>query len=182
MQETISANANKLAQLYRRVKEEFAKKPHGEKHRAACEEFHRDYDLLAFPGGLRAGLKRMKECDSEIVEMSIVFLEVDPMFFGSGYIKEAILRRLKRCLLNEDQRVRLIKIIVRSMDAGGRREFRGYSRLAAVIHSNLLAREVKARLNSSKAEVVRRANAIQHIWRTSHIHYGIADDDIPPQC
>src|SRR4051794_17207085 len=91
----IAAHASRLRELHDAVHRCFREQPHGPAHRAACAEFHARYDALAFPGGLRDGLRRLKELDAGAVEAAIQFLEEDPWFYRSGYVKEEIAGRLK---------------------------------------------------------------------------------------
>ncbi len=169
MQGSIACNAARLRQLHERIHETFQARPHGPEHHAACDEFHKAYDSMAFPGGLSAGLKRLKNSDPEAVELALQFLQADPYFFGSGYIKENILRQFKRFPLTKDQHLRLAALIVRSIDGGGRREFRGYSRLARKIHPESLLEAVNTRLPSSNPEVVLRAKAVLHVLDSNHV-------------
>jgi hypothetical protein len=166
---SIACNAERIRQLYERIEETFREKPHSPEHLAACEQFHNEYDSLAFPGGLKAALERLKRPDKKLVETAVQFLEADPRFFRSGYIKETLLRRLKHCPLTEQQQLRVSRLIIRSMDAGGRKEFQGYSRLARTIHPPKLLDAVALRLQSSNPEQVRRAKAVQHILDSNHL-------------
>jgi hypothetical protein len=143
--------------------------PNGPEHRNACEEFHGNYDSLAFPGGLSSGLERLASSDPEAVELAIQYLEFDLRFFRSGYIKEKFLRCLKHCDLTEHQLRRIEIMIVRSMDSGGRREFDGFSRLARVAYSQSLVDAVKMRQLSPDPEVNRRANAVMHVFESNHL-------------
>jgi hypothetical protein len=169
MQNWLASSAARLRQLKERIEETFRAHPHGPEHHAACDEFRKAYDSLAFPGGLAAGLKRLKNADPEAIELALQFLEADPYFFGSGYIKENILRQFKRYPLSKDHHVRLAALIVRSIDGGGRREFRGYSRLARKIHPESLLEAVNARLASSKPEVIFRAQAVLNVLDSNHV-------------
>ena len=63
----------------------------------------------------------------------IAFLEVDPLFFRSGYIKEEMLRKIKRSPLTPSQSDRLRSVLHHAVENRGSREFKGYCRLAAVI-------------------------------------------------
>lgn len=169
MQASIASNAARLRQLHERIEETFREKPHGPEHHKACDEFHREYDSLAFPGGLIAGLKRLKNNDPEAIEAALQFMVEDPRFFRSGYIKEEILRRFKHCDLSGEQHSRIAMLMVRSMDGGGRREFEGYARLARRIHPLTLIIAVKERLSSVNPEVTRRAKAILHVLESNHL-------------
>jgi hypothetical protein len=75
-----------------------------------------------------------REGDPTTIETAVTFLEVDPMFFRSGYIKEEILEHLSRNTLNHDQRRRLQQVILaRVRETKTRREFRRYCRLAPTV-------------------------------------------------
>ena len=67
--------------------------------------------------------------DKELIEFSITFLELNPMFFRSGYIKEEMLRKLKRSALSEKQVERLRAVLLDAVNSRGTREFRSYCRL-----------------------------------------------------
>lgn len=67
--------------------------------------------------------------DSGLIEFAITFLELNPMFFRSGYIKEEMLRKLKRSMLSEKQRERLRSVLLDAVNNRGTREFRRYCRL-----------------------------------------------------
>jgi hypothetical protein len=74
----------------------------------------------------------------EPVELSplIAFLEADPYFYGSGYMKEEVLRLLKRCDLTPTQAERLRGVILHIVERPSwRREFRHYTRLARKVDS-----------------------------------------------
>jgi hypothetical protein len=169
----IDSSAAHIRQLHDRIDETFRAHPHGPEHHAACDEFHRAYDSLAFPGGLSAGMEGLQNADPEAIELAVQFLQADPRFFRSGYIKETILHRLKRSPLTKDQQSRLAELIVRSVDGGGQREFKGYSRLARRIHPPAMLEAVNARLSSPSPEVVPRAKAVLHVLDSNHLpHFG----------
>jgi hypothetical protein len=157
---SIAENARRLRELYSCTHCD------GPEYHAACAAFHAQYDSLAFPGGLADGLRKLRACDRSTVETVIDFLEEDPRFFRSGYIKETMLRRLKACPLLDRQKRRLVRLVIRSMDGGGRREFQGYSRLAPVVLSDGLLESVRVRLTSNDAEVARRAALILRVLKS----------------
>ena len=159
----ISYNAARLRELNARVMEAFSRKPHGPEHKVACEAFHAQYDQLAFPGGLERGLALLSEKDPDTVDTAIAFLEADPRFFRSGYIKEKLLSRLKHVALSQHQVKRLGRLAIRSVDSGGRREFHGYARLAGALHAHAIAEAMHERQSSRDPEVARRAREVLHV-------------------
>ena len=96
----------------------------------ACEQFHRSYDRSAFPGGLRAGMANLEAGDPSARDAAITFLEVDPMFFRSGYIKEKIIRRIKHFDLAPREIDRVHSAILQVVRNRWCRELRSYRTLA----------------------------------------------------
>jgi hypothetical protein len=125
--------------------------------RRLCEEFHRSYDELAFPGGLDRGLEELKGGDAYAIELAVTFLELDAMFFRSGYIKEDLIQRLKNAELSDSQISRLCKAIVNVVDNRDCREFRRYCQLAKRVGTSELVTELRSRVASPDANVRRRA-------------------------
>jgi hypothetical protein len=72
----------------------------------ACAEFHRRYELLAFPGGPRNARSSLRAGDQEAIEYALAFLEVRPYFFRSGYMYKDFIRVLRHCPLSTSQRSR----------------------------------------------------------------------------
>lgn len=97
--------------------------------RQACEAFHSFRSSLD-PLFERA-FQETNYCDKALTEFVICFLEVDPRFFRSGYIKQVILTRLKRSVLCEHDQRRLRGVCVDAVSRRGGREFKYYCRLAA---------------------------------------------------
>ncbi len=77
----------------------------------ACAEFHARYDDLAFPGGYDTGLQRVKESEPQAVEAALVFLELRPYFFRSGYMRETLMRRLKHVTMSAQQAERFASVL-----------------------------------------------------------------------
>jgi hypothetical protein len=55
----------------------------------ACEEFHRRYSELFYPGG-DAALYALKRNETSAIGTALDFLEADPLHFRSGYTKEVV--------------------------------------------------------------------------------------------
>jgi hypothetical protein len=121
----------------------------------AAERFHASYDHLAFPGGLTRALSLLPKNDPTTIETAVRFLEADPWFFRSGYIKADLILHLRRAPLSEDQRTRLQSVILARIQGEHRREFRWYCRMARVVSSPSFERAV-AELAESSAEFISR--------------------------
>jgi hypothetical protein len=107
----IQQNAKRVTELHGWIGETFKRRDSGPKARAewshACEEFHRQYDALAFPGGYAAGLEKLRAGDTYAIESALAFLEVRPYFFRSQYIRTKLKRLLKHAQLTARQTARL---------------------------------------------------------------------------
>ena len=137
MSSLIEINAAKLRELHQEIKRTLLKRGQDEKSTEAwsnaCREFHYSYDALAFPGGLGRAMSLLPQNDLETIEQSIRFLEADPFYFRSGYIKADIIKHLRRMPLHESQKKRLQKVIIDRIYDKARREFRWYCRLAKYV-------------------------------------------------
>ncbi|MFK2878273.1 hypothetical protein [Rhodanobacter hydrolyticus] len=107
----IEGNAEEVRRLHGRIHETLAFRDVSPKRREewkrACEDFHRRYDELSFPGGYKGARDRLVAGDPETMEAAICFLELRPYFFRSGYMFEALLRKAKDAPLSVEQRARL---------------------------------------------------------------------------
>ena len=66
-----------------------------ELHGQACELFHRAVAGV-YPEGFSENYQRMKAGDSAGLASAVKFLEADPWFFRSGYIKAELIRSITR--------------------------------------------------------------------------------------
>jgi hypothetical protein len=156
----ITENAARLRELHDEIHRTYRLGPHGPDHHAACRRFHGSYDALAFPGGLTLGLDRLKRLDPLTVEMAVRFLEEDPWFHRSGYIKEVIVMRLKNALLTEPQRYRLASVVLRSMVKGSGRAARHLARLAPMVMSATFTNEMAVNAEADDAEIISRRGQV----------------------
>jgi len=115
----------------------------------------------AYPSGfwevLGAGYERLAAGERDAVEIAVLFLEADPWFFRSGYVKEDLLRRLKRLCLTADASERLRAVLLAAVDLRDRREFRRYCHLARALDAPDLRQALAGRRTSPDAGVRRRA-------------------------
>jgi hypothetical protein len=113
----IQENAKVVSRLHATIHETYrdkARNPAKEiEWREACKEFHSRYDALAFPGGYSGARDRMTAGDSETIETALCFVELRPYFFRSGYMFDALIRKLKTVPLSQQQQIRLQSVLSR---------------------------------------------------------------------
>jgi hypothetical protein len=117
LRQKIHADAAELRFLHARIKETFARR--GRDRQAwsdACAEFHARYDALAFPGGYAGALERLIAGDPLTMEAALVFLELRPYFFRSGYMRKKLLRYAKRAPFSQAQARRFRVVAQRDAD------------------------------------------------------------------
>jgi hypothetical protein len=151
----IEQGGARLPELHKLIHRTLPKR--NDEWRNACAEFHRSYDAPSIPGGLDQRLKELKVGESEAVELAVTLLEVDAMFFRSGYIKEELIQRLKNIKLSAEHRERLSRAILNVVDNRDCREFRRYGRLASRVRTQELIHELQARKTGGNEDVARRA-------------------------
>ena len=100
----------------------------------ACDAFHA-YRRSAFELERPDVLQKVRLGIESWRSEALLFLEVDPWFFRSGYLKQRLLRALKGAALNPAEIERLNGIFLRVIDSRDRREFKEYCRLAARLAS-----------------------------------------------
>jgi hypothetical protein len=154
-------NAAKIRELYQAIQDTAKHRDESPEHKQAWEEathrFNSRYDLLAFPGGLERQEERLKQNHPEAIELAVRFLEADPWFFRSGYIKEDFIQVLKKASLSDDQCSRLRSALLAKIDSGGGREFREYCKLARALQTDEFREELEAKLESPDETVSQRA-------------------------
>jgi hypothetical protein len=114
----IQKSARRIRELHARVDETHRKRnsPQGyESWSKAAAEFRNTHDDLAFPGGYEDGLRRIEQRDAEAIEAALVFVELRPWFFRSGFMHKKLLRRLKRVPLDVSQARRLAVVVDRAL-------------------------------------------------------------------
>jgi hypothetical protein len=101
-----------------------------------CHEFHTYVSRL--DPFLQRAFQDSRYSDPELIEFVVCFLEVDPFFFRSGYLKQDLLTRIKRSELTESVKRRLRAVLIDAANRRGTREFKYYGRLAAAIADDTL--------------------------------------------
>ncbi|QGM45431.1 hypothetical protein [Methylocystis heyeri] len=95
--------------------------------------------------------------DEAALETAIEFLEADPMFFRSGYVKADVLRLVKRMPLSEERAERLRAVVLGVVDQRASQEFQRYCRLARRIATPSLRQDLKKRIDGDDPATARRA-------------------------
>jgi hypothetical protein len=111
-------------------------------------EYRRVADALA--SVLRHG-------DPVTIEAAVRFLEADPWFFGSGYAKQSVMRRLVQLDLTPEIRERLQNVVLVRIERNRGQGLRYYCRLARALDSPELRDALHALLDSTSVDIRRRA-------------------------
>lgn len=132
--------------------------PRTQRWRKAIDQFRAAYARV-YPEPLRQ-LDQGAMPVSEVHTADMLdFLEADPVFDRSGYMKEKLLTELKRRKLNEHEAARLTAIIIGVVQkTGRRREFLHYCRAAANVGDERFIAELRGLERSADPDVARRAN------------------------
>lgn len=132
--------------------------------RRACENFH------SYKSPLDRYIERVfgdtEFKDQETIEFAISFLELDPRFFRSGYIKEAMLQKIGRSELTPKQLTRLRAVLLDAIDRRGGREFRRYCKLAAHICDDNLLTELRSLSSGGGAAGSRAKMMLRYVEQT----------------
>jgi hypothetical protein len=120
--------------------------------RQACDAYH-SFESPLDPY-IRQACEDSLYTDKNLIEFVVCFLEVDPRFFRSGYLKQMFITRLKRSELDEATKRRLRIVLLDAVARRGSREFKHYCRLASVIadHGVVVALESATRAGEGPAE------------------------------
>jgi hypothetical protein len=168
----IDREADVLRKLHDDLHYHFDRKARGSRHarlwREACARFHAhvspldDWAKIALSGDLAHS--------TETQDFVLTFLERDPMYFRSGYLKEALLRHLKRADLAKAGRERVGNILLDAVRCRGQREFRRYCHLAANLGTAGLRAEIDALTSANDNAVASRARMMLRYLREPKDH------------
>jgi len=128
----IILESKRINSLHERVNETFKNR---NKNRTPWEEACKKFNayITVFSPILMKIYNEEYLSNQDIIEFTISYLEVDPMYFRSGYIKEEMLRKIKRTTLNEKQKYRLRNLLYNAVEERASREYKGYCRLAHIV-------------------------------------------------
>ena len=88
-------------------------------------------------------LAELRASKRPAIEDTILYLEVNPWYFRSGYLKERLIRGLKSADLTPRDRRRLWNVVWNAAAGKNRREFRNFCSLATVIGDTDLIRQLE---------------------------------------
>jgi len=156
----------KLQALHAQIHRTFALRDRDEKHwqewKQACHGFHA-YSSALDPY-FKLACEESRYSKRDLIEFAICFLEVDPMFFRSGYLKQIVITRLKRSELREGDKSRLRGVVWDAINRRGTREFKYYCRLATMLVDDALVAQLEeARREAGSARSSRASMMLKHL-------------------
>ncbi len=113
--------------------------------------------LDAYPPNFTETLKRLRQNDSSALKDVIAFLEADPMFYATGYLKEDLARWIKPEMLTPQDASRLRRVVLSIVDRRNHRDFRAFCRLARKVDAPELRDALTHRVTHGTFDVRRRA-------------------------
>jgi hypothetical protein len=105
-----------------------------------------------------AALEMLQLGDPSGAEYAIAYLEADPWYFRSGYLKARITRWLRQVKLDEPQQERLRQVIVEGIQRGSRYEQVEYRKLGRRLDTEAFRAELRKLAGSKDAGTARRAS------------------------
>lgn len=100
---------------------------------------------------------KLMNFNTDLQDFAITYLEADPVYFRSGYVKEDMLAKLRKAELNTNQIIRLLSILKDAVENRGAREFKRYCKLAMKIANNDLIEFLHIKAKSINTSVKSRA-------------------------
>jgi hypothetical protein len=123
--------------------------------RQACDRFRRYQSPVI--GQIERVYKEGLAHDRSLRDFAITFLQVEPMYFRSGYVKAELLHRLKSIRLDRDEAARVAEVLVDAIRRRGQREFLSYCRLAAALRQPEVMAEAASLAASPDGRIASRA-------------------------
>ncbi len=159
----LKRKSEEYRQLHQRIHETFRCRAESREAWIAWEQACRTFHSYKSPTRFiesADGRQKLREGNPRLLEHAIVFLELDPYMFGSGYAKKAIIRCIKNLPFSESQGQRLQSVVLQALDKFDRPEFRAYCRLAGALHTPEFDVRVRERLQSPDPGTRRRAQEL----------------------
>lgn len=156
--------ARSLDEAHRAVRQTFKsvtrrsdpKHPATAKWIAAVAEFNAALKN-AYPPDFWSDLQELRKGNAGPIETAITFLEADTMCFRSGYVKDCVLRAIKRLPLSNSQITRLRAVVLYVTSHRDGQEFRQYCHLARRLDGEEFRKALDALQSIGNAAIARRA-------------------------
>lgn len=156
MRDLIIQESIKLKALHDNIYFYYNKRGKSNEYKNACAEFHA-YQSPMMKYFSKASLNELKTANKEKIEFALTFLEIDPYFFRSGYLKEDLLRKLKFITFSDSEKTRLIDILINAVKNNSNREFKFYCKLARKNSTSLLENKLNELKESPDGHIKNRA-------------------------
>lgn len=139
-----------------------------ESSNAYIESQKRYHHLIqkAYPSEFGQELSRLGVGDASGLESIVAFLEADPIFYGTGYLKENLSRLLRDLDIPTKYVLRLQAVFLSIVDRRDGREFRAYCRLARKVDSPELRNGLTRQLTHTEPNVRRRARWVLEVLKS----------------
>lgn len=112
---------------------------------------------------------RIKEGDREHIDDALLFLQTDPWFDGSGYLKEQLLDSLRQAPLTEEDKTRIQEMLIRMAAGRNCREFSRWCSLAVKVTTDEFERELDKLAKERDAECAGKFSfLLQYIRKHRH--------------
>ena len=133
--------------------------PHSPAHLVGLEIRERYWASIsrAYPSSFSRSQDQLRMGDPAGLEDAVSFLEAEPIFDGTGWRKEYLIRLIRDVKVNADYALRLQMVIISVVDRRDGREFRAFCRLACMVDSPELRDQLTRRMDSADAGIRRRA-------------------------
>jgi len=125
-------------------------------HRATAGRFYEAVEA-AYPPGFWDDYQCLVRGEAKGVESAIRFLEADPWFHRSGYLKEKLIRHIKPPMLTPNFTARLQNVVLAMVERRNGQEFRAFCRLACKVDAPALREQLTRRLTDGDPDTRRRA-------------------------
>ena len=130
------------------------------KAEAVIESARRVYEAAqeaAYPAGFWESYQKLRAGDAAGLEAAAAFLEADPWFPNSGYVKVKLIRHIKPPMLTSEDVTRLQNVVLEMVERRNGQEFRAYCKLARKVDGPRLRAQLAQRVNEGGFDVRRRA-------------------------
>lgn len=130
------------------------------KAKAVVDTARRVYEAAreaAYPSGFWEDYQKLCAGDAAGLEATVTFLEADPWFPNSGYVKVKLIRHIKPSMLPPEYSTRLQNVVLEMVERRNGQEFRAYCKLACKVDDAGFREQLRQRADEGNFDVRRRA-------------------------